>query len=163
MKITLIVFGKLKTAGLRDACDAYIKKLSHYCEFQEIELKPAEVTEKSPATAQKIKQQEAERLLEKIAKHCSPRAKLVLLDERGKALPSQSWAQKIEGYQDSSIPELVFCIGGSLGFLDDLRTQADWCVSLGPQTTSHELARVILAEQLYRAMSILSGHPYHNI
>ncbi|MCM0607156.1 MAG: 23S rRNA (pseudouridine(1915)-N(3))-methyltransferase RlmH [Xanthomonadaceae bacterium] len=163
MKITLIVFGKLKTPGLREACDVYNKKLSHYCEFQEVELKPTEVTEKSQAASLKIKTDEAKRLEEKIAKVCSPRAKIVLLDERGKSLPSEGWAKKIESYQDSSVPELVFCIGGSLGFLDELRTKADWCVNLGPQTTSHELARVILSEQLYRAMSILSGHPYHNI
>lgn len=163
MKITLIGFGKLKTQGLREACDAYIKKLSHYCDFQEIELKPTEVTEKSAQASQKIKLDEASRLKEKIAKSCSPRAKMVLLDERGKSLDSVSWAKKIEGFKDSSTPELVFCIGGSLGFLDSLRSDADWCVNLGPQTTSHELARVILAEQLYRSMSIISGHPYHNV
>jgi len=163
MKITLIAFGKLKTPGLREAFDTYSKMIMPaWAEFQEVELKPVEVRDKSEATKLKVKTEEASILLEKLKREHSSRAKVFLLDERGKAMTSSAWAEMIQKLKDQSVPEIVFCIGGSLGFDDRLKREVAGLFSLGPQTTSHELARVMAVEQIYRALSINHGHPYHN-
>lgn len=162
MKIHLIAFGKLKTPGLREAMNYYARLIGMWAEFRETELKPVEVREKSEAAALQVKTEEEEIFLSRIEKECSSRAKIILLDERGKSLTSVQWSEQIEELKDRSVPELIFAIGGSLGFSDSLRKRADavWC--LGLQTTSHELARVMLTEQVFRAYSILNRHPYHN-
>ena len=86
---------------------------------------------------------------------------LVLLDSRGKPLSSEAFAGRIESVRDSGTQELVFAIGPADGWSAAARTGAAWLLSLGPMTLPHELALVVLAEQLYRAHTILAGHPYH--
>jgi len=88
------------------------------------------------------------------------RHKLVLLDSRGKQISSEELAEFLEREQVSAIP-LLFAIGGSDGFSDEARRQAGVILSLGRMTLPHELARVVLVEQLYRAFTILKNHPYH--
>jgi 23S rRNA (pseudouridine1915-N3)-methyltransferase len=88
-------------------------------------------------------------------------ATLVALDERGRALASPEFADKLEGFRDRGTADLAFVIGGADGLLRDLRDGADLVVSFGPMVWPHMLARVMLFEQLYRAATILSGSPYH--
>jgi 23S rRNA (pseudouridine1915-N3)-methyltransferase len=159
MKIQIAAFGKLKTPGLRDAADYYIRNLQPWCETTETELKPISVPDKSPATRLKIQSQEQERLLETIPK---TRSALILLDETGKAMTTQGWVELFKSLQSQSMQTAVFAIGSSLGHSDQVKAVAKFKVSLGPQTLSHELARVVLLEQLYRAWSVIQGHPYHN-
>ena len=87
---------------------------------------------------------------------------VVLLDSRGKLLPSEAWAQVIDQERSSGRQSAVFAIGPSDGWTEAARSRASLLLSLGPITLPHELARVILAEQLYRAHTILAGHPYHS-
>ena len=161
MKVTLLVFGKLKAPGLRDATDYYLRNLRPWTETQEIELKPTPVPDKSEATRARIQAEETERVLEVLAKRCSPRARLYLLDERGKSLSTAAWADAARSWENDSIPEVVLAIGSSLGFSSEIKKKAQGLFSLGPQTLSHEIARLVLSEQLYRAWSVLRGHPYH--
>lgn len=88
-------------------------------------------------------------------------AKLIALDERGETPSSLEFAAKLGRWRDSGAAEAAFLIGGADGHAEALRKQADWVVSLGRLTLPHMLARAVLAEQLYRAASILAGHPYH--
>jgi 23S rRNA (pseudouridine1915-N3)-methyltransferase len=161
MRVTLLVFGKLRAPGLREATDYYLRNLRPWAETQEIELKPSPAPDKSESTRLRIQGEEAERILETLSKRCSPRARLYLLDERGKALSTKAWAESARTWENDSVPEVVLGIGSSLGFAPELQKKAAGLFSLGPQTLSHEIARLVLAEQLYRAWSVLRGHPYH--
>jgi 23S rRNA (pseudouridine1915-N3)-methyltransferase len=86
---------------------------------------------------------------------------LVLLDSRGRGQSSEEFAQWLAARRDSGQQAMIFAIGPADGWTDDARRQAQSLLSLGPMTLPHELARVVLAEQLYRAFTILGGHPYH--
>lgn len=91
----------------------------------------------------------------------APGGRLIALDERGAALSSAAFARQLGRWRDDGAPEAMFAIGGADGHHDDLRAAADAVISFGAMTWPHMLARVMLAEQLYRAVSILGGHPYH--
>ncbi len=156
MKIRLIAFGRLKFPGYRETADEYLKRLRPWASVEEIELKPVSVPDKSAATRARI--QTAESGL--FSARASKGARIVLLDETGKAATTQEWAVRVRDWEASGT-EVVLGIGSSLGWDSELRKKAE-VLSLGPQTLSHELARVVLCEQLYRAYSIVRGHPYHN-
>ncbi|MBI2712812.1 MAG: 23S rRNA (pseudouridine(1915)-N(3))-methyltransferase RlmH [Bdellovibrio sp.] len=163
MKTKFFVFGKLKTPGLRDTGDYYIKLLRSWTEVEEIELRPQTVPDKSPITRLKIQEKEGELLLEQIEKRADPRH-FYLLDEKGKPRTTYQWAEWLQDEEKKGGNGLTlsFCIGSSLGFSEPVRKKAKGLFSLGPQTLSHELARVVLLEQVYRAQSVTKGHPYHN-
>jgi len=95
------------------------------------------------------------------ARDARPRHTLVLLDEQGKQLSSEELAKFLGGYQDRNPLPLLFAVGAADGFSDQARQAATLVLSLGRMTLAHELARVVLLEQLYRAFTILKGHPYH--
>lgn len=162
MKITILAFGKLKAPGLREAVDYYVRNCGAWSNVEEIEIKALTVPDKSQTTRSKIQTKEAELLTEKLSKILSPRGVFILLDEKGKALPTLEWASLLKNFEDHSVPEVAFCIGSSLGFDPSLKKKARAVLSLGPQTTSHEIARLLLAEQIYRALSHNHDHPYHN-
>ena len=162
MKLYLVAFGKLKAPGIRETVDYYVRNTKAFCPIEEIELKALPVPDKSPATRALIQAKEAEIVEERLAKLLSARGIFLLLDEKGKAAVTLEWAKQLRGYEDSSIPEVAFVIGSSLGFADSLRKKARGLFSLGPQTLSHEIARLVAAEQLYRALSVVRGHPYHH-
>ncbi len=169
----LIAFGSLKTPGLRLAADYYQKLLRPYGQFQEIELKPCKPTAeafRSPSPAQQaasrklIQSTEEKTLLTCLDKQ--PRggkSHLLLLDEKGKTRSTLLWSKHFAQLQDQGTRNLRIVVGGSYGFSAELKAQvANELVSLGPQTLPHELARVVLIEQLYRSFSVLHQHPYHN-
>jgi 23S rRNA (pseudouridine1915-N3)-methyltransferase len=162
MQVQVVSFGKLKTPGLRDAVDYYLKLLSVWTPVRELELKPLSVPDKSPATRKLIQEKEGTLLLNKLEQSLSSRGIMVLLDETGKNLPTHTWSTQLQKFQDDGIREVSFCIGSSLGFSAEIRTRARLCLSFGSQTLSHELARAVLCEQIYRAWSVNRGHPYHN-
>jgi 23S rRNA (pseudouridine1915-N3)-methyltransferase len=90
-----------------------------------------------------------------------PGARLILLDETGRALPSTAFAELIARHRDDGVRNMVFAIGGADGHDASLKARADAVMAFGPATWPHQIARIMLAEQLYRAATILSGHPYH--
>jgi 23S rRNA (pseudouridine1915-N3)-methyltransferase len=162
VNLFLFTFGKLKTPGLREAADYYKRISSTWVPIQEIELKPLSVPDKSPTTRLRIQEKEGELLLERLTSTVKSRSLIYLMDELGKAHPSEGWAQQWQEWEKSGASNVSLCIGSSLGFSSQVRATAHGRFSLGPQTLSHELARVVLLEQVYRSFSILKGHPYHN-
>lgn len=162
MKIWVFAFGRLKTPGLREAAHYYSGLLRTWVTLEEVELKPLPVHDKTPATRKQIQEKEGELLVERISKQLSSRALIYLLDEEGKCLSTQHWAQRVRDWESRGIPDLALCIGSSLGFSAQVKKAAHGSLSFGPQTLPHELARVVLYEQIYRAWSVTRNHPYHN-
>jgi 23S rRNA (pseudouridine1915-N3)-methyltransferase len=144
VKITVAWIGKTKATAVQCLSDDYLKRLKQYAEVDGTSLK-------DEAALLKLSGREAK----------SPRRFLVLLDSRGKQLSSEDVAQFIRSHQDRNPTPLLFAIGPADGFTENTRSHADFTLSLGKMTIAHELARVVLLEQLYRAFTILKGHPYH--
>lgn len=164
MRLIVAAFGKLKTPGLRETADYYKKLIRPWIPVDEIELKPEIVSKskKDAANRLRIQAKEGELLLHRIEKESGGRALIFLLDERGKAKPTERWAEDIRTWEKTSVSHICFCIGSSIGFSEEVRNRAKGLISFGEQTLPHELARVVLLEQLYRATSVVRGHPYHN-
>lgn len=166
-KITLICYGRLKTPGLSESVAEFTKRLSRFTEFQVVELKPLPIPEKSEALRSQIPEKEGEEILNLLSNPAFKQKAgrfphLWCLDETGKSMKTTEWASELSLVTDRGPGELVLIIGGSLGLGSSILKAAQKRVSFGPQTLSHELARLILVEQLYRALSFLEGHPYHN-
>jgi len=144
VKIKVAWIGKTKDAAIQSLTDEYLKRLRQYAEVEGVAVKDG------PA----------------LLKLCgrdgrSTRRWLVLLDSRGKQLSSEGLADFIREHQVHNPVPLLFAIGAADGFSEDFCRQADFVLSTGKMTLAHELARVVLLEQVYRAFTILKGHPYH--
>lgn len=138
MKLKVAWIGKTKEPAIQALSDEYLKRISRYAEV----------------AGQALKDEAA------IVPLAKDRHKLVLLDSRGRQLTSEELAQFLDREQVNAVP-LLFAIGGSDGFSEETRRQAAVTLSLGKMTLPHELARVVLLEQIYRAFTILKNHPYH--
>jgi 23S rRNA (pseudouridine1915-N3)-methyltransferase len=146
MKIKIVWIGRSKEPAITSLTDEYLKRISRYAQIEGISLRDeAALLEMSGRTAK-----------------TAAKSTLVLLDSRGKEFSSEQFAKFIGDYQDRSPLPLIFAVGGADGFSDAARTQAQHILSLGKMTLAHELARVVLLEQVYRAFTILKGHPYHS-
>ena len=151
MDLRLLAVGKLRPA-YRAAGDEYLKRLRRYASVQEIEIREAS---RAP-TGVVQRREEAARLRAKLPGD----GFLVALDREGTYLTSEALAHQLRRWGESP-RSLAFLIGGSTGLADDIRQAAAFRWSLGPLTLPHELARVVVLEQLYRAFTILRGEPYH--
>jgi 23S rRNA (pseudouridine1915-N3)-methyltransferase len=140
VKIRLLMLGKTKRPEMRVVLDDYVKRISYQT--------PIEVAEVRDAAAA-LKKMDADRA-----------ATVILLDAAGKNFASEAFAKWLAEHRDRGTREIVFLCGDADGFPDELRQRAQQKLSLSAMTFSHELARVMLAEQLYRAFAILSGSPY---
>ena len=155
MQITLFTVGKIKDACYRDAAQNYIKRLKHYAVYDEIEVREARSGKN--ARASEIKEEEGHRLLRALR----PNAVVVALDPAGKLCSSETLAKGLTDLRVQSQSRIAFLIGGPFGLAPRVLSRADWRLSLSPMTFPHELARVILLEQLYRAFTIIRGENYH--
>lgn len=156
MKLLFLFTGKTESGWTRDGLDEYLKRLKHYAELEAIELPSLKNAGKLDEAAQK--KAEGEQQLAKIA--ASDR--LVVLDDRGKEFASPELAEWFQKQQLAGYKRLVFLIGGPFGFSDEVYKRADVKMSLSRLTFSHQMVRVILAEQVYRAFTILRGEKYHH-
>lgn len=147
VKIKVVWIGKTKEAAIQTLTDEYLKRISRYAEIEGLAVK-----DEAALLALVRGEGRGERAKE--------RYKLVLLDSRGKQFSSEELARMLEREQVNAVP-LIFAIGGSDGFSDEARGQSSCILSLGKMTLPHELARVVLVEQLYRGFTILKNHPYH--
>lgn len=154
MKAQLIAVGTGMPDWVQSACADYFKRLSHWLPLQLVELPPGE-RGKGRDTARAM-EDEAKRLLTAVPRG----AHIVLLDGRGRAHSSEQLASRMEAWRMQG-HDLAFLIGGPDGFHDSVRRAAGESWSLGPLTLPHPLVRVVVAEQLYRACSLLANHPYH--
>jgi 23S rRNA (pseudouridine1915-N3)-methyltransferase len=141
MKLTLLMLGKTRRPEIRALVEDYAGRVSRYAE---IEIN--EVRDGSPAALRRLKLDSA--------------ATVVLLDAAGKQFTSQQFARWLGDLRDRGVREVVFLCGDAEGFPDELRAAAKQKISLSTLTMPHEFARVVLAEQIYRAFAILAGHPY---
>lgn len=153
-KFTVIALGKFKEVSYRDLEKEYVKRLSPFAKMKIVEL--PEVPYSKNQNIQRIKEQEAET----IVKHLPKDGVVVLLEEKGSLRDSREFATFIERV-GSLGKEVVFVIGSGVGLHESMKQFSNYSISLSPLTFPHNMARVLLEEQLYRACTILSGKEYH--
>jgi 23S rRNA (pseudouridine1915-N3)-methyltransferase len=158
MKIKIVAIGKLKEKYLKNAVNEYSKRLSRFIQLEIVELPDEKAPEKISLQEQQIVlQKEADKMLQKIPSNSI----LILMDVQGKAMTSEMFAKTIEDYTISGQSNFCIVIGGSLGIHDSLKQKADLLLSMSRMTFPHQLARVILLEQLFRAFKIMNNETYH--
>lgn len=150
MRIWLAAIGRAKPGPEQDLFNQYARRLTPPLTLKEVE-------EKRPLAVVERKAKEAELLLAAIPSG----ATVVALDERGKSLGSEAFAERMGRWRDDGVGDVAFLIGGADGHGDAVRARADLLLGLGAMTWPHMLVRAMVAEQLWRAQAILSGHPYH--
>ncbi len=151
VKIKIAWIGKTKEPAIQSLTDEYLKRISRYVPVEGLTLRD------EAALLQACGRAAGESRTASTGK-----STLVLMDSRGKQLSSEEFAKFLGEYQDRNPLSLVFAIGPADGFSETARSAAQQTISLGRMTLAHELARVVLLEQIYRAFTILKGHPYHS-
>ena len=150
MNIKIVAVGRIKNCPENDIINTYLQRTPW-------NISVIEVEEKRPIKGSERMAREADLLLNAIPEN----AVVVALDERGKEMRSTLFAEKIQTWQDQGVAHLVFLIGGADGYDDNVKKKANQLISFGAMTWPHMMVRAMLAEQLYRASTILQGHPYH--
>lgn len=153
MRLRVLWVGKTREGWIREGIDDYTARIRRY-----LPLEITEAREEKGSDPEAMRRREGERILKLLPKN----ALLVLMDERGEELTSTGLAASLGQCRDRGVPEMVFLIGGAYGFSEELRARGDRTLALSKMTFTHEMARVFLLEQLYRAMTILGGEGYHH-
>ena len=158
MKIKIICVGKLKEKYLSDGISEYAKRLSRFCKFEICSLADEKIPENaSGKECLSVLEQEGER----ITKHIGKSDYIIALCVEGKNISSTDFAKKISDISLSGKSDITFIIGGSLGICDRVKNMADFHLSFGKMTFPHQLMRLVLAEQIYRAFKINANEEYH--
>ncbi len=158
MKIKIVCVGKVKEAFFRDAISEYAKRLSKFAEFEIVEVQDEKTAEDmSPSETENTLSKEGERILKNIGE----REFVTILDIKGKKLSSEQLADRISDTLNRGFNVLTFVIGGSLGLSSKVKQRGDYSLSFSDMTFPHQLMRVILSEQIYRAFKIINHEPYH--
>ncbi|MET0941584.1 MAG: 23S rRNA (pseudouridine(1915)-N(3))-methyltransferase RlmH [Mesorhizobium sp.] len=158
MKIAVYAVGRMKAGPEKELADRYFDRFAR--SGTAIGLEFSGVSEFPESRAQGAAERRREEA-QKLQAHIPTGSALVLLDERGKNLSSENFAERIASFRDGGQRSLAFAVGGPDGHDGPLRDAATLLLSFGSLTWPHQLVRIMLAEQLYRAGTILSGHPYH--
>lgn len=151
MKIKIAWIGKTKEQAIQSLTDDYLTRISRYVEVEGLALRDEAALLQACGRAAP----------DRVKKTGPGKSTLVVMDSRGKQFSSEELAGFLRDYQDRNPLPLVFAIGPADGFGETARSAAQHTISLGRMTLAHELARVVLLEQVYRAFTILKGHPYH--
>lgn len=158
ISVTVIALGKLKERSMRDLCAEYEKRLSAFCRLQIVELTPERLSDRPSAN-------EIARALEREAAQITARipanAYVFAMCIEGKQMPSEAFSQKLSALAVNGISNVVFLLGSSFGLQEAIKKQANFRFSMSEMTFPHQLARVMLLEQIYRAFQIESGGKYH--
>lgn len=158
MQVVVIAIGRIKEKHWREALAEYSKRLSGYVQLSTYEVADEAIPDKAQeAMRAQILDAEAAR----VHKLLRDRDGVIALDISGKMLDSNEWSKEYQRLSGQGYGRLVFVIGGSLGLARSLLDRADFRWSFGPITLPHQLARVVLLEQIYRGMRIANGEPYH--
>jgi 23S rRNA (pseudouridine1915-N3)-methyltransferase len=158
MRIVILAVGRMKAGPERQIAERFFDRIAKSGRAEGFEFGGVlELTESRAQQAEARKSDEAARIAGKMPSD----ATLILLDERGENLDSGEFAKLLGTHRDKGTNTLAFAIGGPDGHGDEMRNKASATISFGALTWPHQLARVMLAEQIYRAVTILSGHPYH--
>ena len=156
MKVEFWVIGKTNETYLQRGMDNYSKRLTHYLKFV-IEVIP-DVKNPKNLSREQLKLKEGAFILKKLKSEDY----LVLLDEKGKEYTSIQFSKRLEKFQISGKKRVIFLVGGAFGFSPEIYQRANEKLSVSQMTFSHQMIRLFFLEQLYRAMTILRGEPYHN-
>ena len=159
MTIEIICTGKLKEKYWQDAAAEYSKRLSRFCTLKITELAEVRLAGSSESDEKAVIESESKAVLAKLS--ASPQSFKIALDVRGRELGSEALAEKIAELGLEGKSHIVFIIGGSLGLSEELLKRCDFRLSFSPMTFPHQLMRVILLEQVYRAFKINAGEAYH--
>ena len=158
MEIKIIVVGKLKEKYLKNGISEYLKRMKSYANLKIIEVKDEAAGQTlSEAEIEQIKEIEGKRILEKLPKQ----ARVIALDLKGKQLTSERFSEEINETMTYGTSQIVFIIGGSHGLSQEVLQKTDLKISFGKMTYPHQLMRLILVEQIYRAFKIMRNEPYH--
>ncbi len=158
MRITILCVGKIKEKFYRDAIAEYEKRLSKYCKFEIVEVSDEKTPDRASALEEEqIKEKEAVRILSKIKDD----AYVCTLEIAGKRFSSEGFANLIEQSAINGKSSIIFVIGGSLGLHSSVLARSNQSLSFSDMTFPHQLMRVILSEQIYRAFRIIHKEPYH--
>ncbi len=156
MRITLLTIGKTDEKFMKEGIDKYLKRLKHYISFSVVELPELKNTKSLSEEQQKSKEAEM------VFKQISATDHLVLLDEHGDTLSSVEFSEFINKRALRSVQHVVFVIGGPYGFDASVYNRANGKIALSKMTFSHQMVRLFFVEQLYRALTIIKGEPYHH-
>jgi 23S rRNA (pseudouridine1915-N3)-methyltransferase len=151
MKIKVAWIGKTKEPAIQSLTDEYLQRISRYASVEGIVLRDEAALLETCGLARSSRGQAAG----------GKKSTLVLLDSRGRQFSSEEFARFLGDYQDRNPLPLVFAVGPADGFTKSTKAAAQHTISLGVITMAHELARVVLLEQIYRSFTIMKGHPYH--
>jgi len=158
MNITVITVGKIKEKYLLEGIKEYQKRLTKYCKLKLIEVSDEKCPENlSEADMEIVKNKEAERIIKNIPNG----TKIITLEIEGKMLSSEEFSKKIDNFGLMGSSNLTFIIGGSLGIADSIKKMSDFKLSFSKMTFPHQLMKMVLLEQIYRAFRISRGEPYH--
>ena len=152
MKLKVLWVGKSRDPWVKEAIDEYAGRIRHYVQLELIDIR-----DEKGAEAEEMRRRECERLDRQIP----PSATLILLDERGEQMNSPALADFIGRQRDGGTGEMVFAVGGAYGFSEEFRSRGR-LLSLSKMTFTHQMVRVFLLEQVYRAFTILNKEPYHH-
>lgn len=156
MNIKLVVVGKTQEKYLKDGIDIFEKRLKFYIPYEMIII--PSLKDPKNLSPQMVKEKEGELII----KHLLKADKVVLFDEKGKGFRSVEYSDFLQKQMNTGIKTLCFVVGGAFGFSDEVYKKADQLISISNMTFSHQMIRLMIVEQLYRAFSILRKEPYHN-
>jgi 23S rRNA (pseudouridine1915-N3)-methyltransferase len=157
MKIILILNGKTNQEHIQILLQDYFNRISHYINFEVITI--PELKKASSLSFEEQKTKESEQMM----KYFETSDEIMLLDENGKSYNSVGFSKFIEKKMNASVKRMIFVVGGPFGFSQEIYKRANGMVSLSPMTFSHQVIRLIFAEQLYRAFTIIKGEKYHHV
>ena len=156
MKITLLLTGKTTEKYISEGIELYEKRIKRYLPFEIKEIPALKNNSSMSEEVQKKKEGEA------ILKEISAPDFVLILDEKGKETDSIKFSGMLQQYMNQSVKHVVFVVGGAYGFSDEVYKRANGKISLSKMTFSHQLVRLVFVEQLYRALTIIKGEPYHH-
>ena len=155
MKIKIVSVGSIKEKFLKDAISEYLKRLTRFAKIEIIEVDETKIQNKSE---EQVKKEEGERLLKRIGQD----EFVILLDLKGELISSEVLAQKINDLINKGISPLTFVIGGTLGLSEEVKKRANIKLSISKMTFTHQMCRMIILEQIYRAFKIINNEEYHH-
>lgn len=158
IKVNVIAVGKLKEKYLREACDEYVKRLGAFSKVSVVEVSEERCSDNpSPSEIETVKDKEGKRIIAKILKSSF----VIPLCIEGTQYSSEDFSKKIDAVSVSGVSDITFIIGGSFGLSDEVKSLGKMKLSFGKMTLPHQLMRVVLLEQVYRAFSISNNGKYH--
>lgn len=158
MNIYIIAVGKIKDKYIQEGIKEFSKRLSRYCNLKIIEVEDEKAPENlSDRDMEAVKKKEGEKILSKIPQNSS----IISLEIQGKQISSEELSEKMEELMVNGMNDITFIVGGSLGLSDEVRSKSNFKLSFSKMTFPHQLMRLILLEQIYRAWKIMKNEPYH--